>query len=103
MSMRSPGGESAWASSGGTGLVPDWPCGRCSGHVGSEAPHTGRGSASAEDGTSVGGRSPAGGHRLGRHDPPVVVGLPGPQRRCCSRIGSVGRRCGGWPSVSWSR
>jgi hypothetical protein len=48
------------------------------------------------------GRSRAGGHRLGRHDPPVVVGRPGPQRRCRSRIGSVGRRCGRWPSVSWS-
>jgi hypothetical protein len=29
-----------WAGSGGTGLVPAWSCGRCSGHVGSEAPNT---------------------------------------------------------------
>jgi hypothetical protein len=62
---EAPGGESAWAGSGGTGLVPAWPCGRRSGHVRSEAPYTGRGSARAEGGTFVGGRSSAGGDRLG--------------------------------------
>src|SRR6266498_5125078 len=37
----------------------------------------------------------AGGHRPGRHDPRVVVGRSGPQRRRCWWIGSAGRRYGG--------
>lgn len=76
MPARSPG-ESAWSGLGGMSLVPARPRHRCSDQIGSETPHARCGSARSEDCTRIGGRSAAGGHRLGRHDPRVVVAQPG--------------------------
>jgi hypothetical protein len=52
--------------------------GRCSGYVGNEAASSTRGGWNTENRAVNGRRPAAGGYRVDRHDPRVVVGRPGP-------------------------